>query len=352
MRTKAIFAIVCAALLMSSCRRHNGEAEFDGEIFVDQVAYATGGNVIVTETGMSVLLLGVKDGDNVGTAFLQKYVGETIHVIADSWLDQDPVGADTICGYVVLDDGLCINHMLLKQEPQLFSPINLEDSLESFQPEGDDVREILDMGLYLKQRAFLIEVPMGGGLSSYGTAFFINDEGVALTNHHVFDGSADANCYAYGTASADDSGIDPDKRYTAYAGDIIHADADLDITVFKVDLPRGTKANYLSLSRKHIAQGDRVFTIGNPVGQAEILTATLTDGIVSGYREQHGEKPLVQYTLSTNYGNSGGPVCDKNGKVIAVHCMGDKSKQNVNFGIDILAVRNVLGKLGLYYGGK
>lgn len=352
MRTRAIFAIVCAALFVSSCRRYNSEDKFDGEIFVDQVAFATGGNVIVTETGMSVLLLGVKDGDDVGTAFLQKYVGETIHIIADSKLDQDPAGIDTICGYAVLDDGLCINHMLLKQEPQLFYPINLEDSLESFRPEGDDVRDILDMGLYLKQRAFLIEVPVGGGLSNYGTAFFINDEGVALTNHHVFDGSADAKCYAYSTASIDDSGIDSDKRYTAHAEDIIHADADLDITVFKVNLPRETKTNYLSLSRKHIAQGDRIYTIGNPVGQAEILTATLTDGILSGYREQQSEKPLVQYTLSTNYGNSGGPVCDRKGKVIAVHCMGDKSKQNVNFGIDILAVRNVLGKLGLYYGGK
>lgn len=45
-------------------------------------------------------------------------------------------------------------------------------------------------------------------------------------------------------------------------------------------------------------------------------------------------------------------VCDKNGNVIAVHCMGDKTKQNVNFGIDILAVREILGNLGLYYGGK
>lgn len=352
MKTRVIFAIVYVTLLVSSCGGNDNEDGFENEIFVDQMAFATGGNVIVTETGMNVLLLGVKEGDDVGTAFLQKYVGETIHVIADSKLDQDPVGTDTICGYAVFDNGLCINHMLLRQEPQLFSPINLEDSLESFKPQRDETREITDMGLYLKQRAFLIEVPVGGGLSNYGTAFFINDEGVAITSYHVFDGSSDANCYIYNTVSLDDSGINSDKQYTAYVNDIIQTDAYLDITVFKVNLPKGAKTDYLDLSRKHIASGDRIYTIGNPVGQAEILTATLTDGIVSAYREQHSEKPLVQYTLSTNHGNSGGPVCDKNGKVIAVHCMGDKTKQNVNYGIDILAVRNMLGKLGLYYGGK
>lgn len=306
MKIKVIFAFVCTALLVSSCRRQINDDEFDGEVFVDQVAFAKGGNTVVTETGMNVSLLGVRGGDEVGTAFLQRYVGETIHIIADSQLEQDPAGTDSICGYAVLDDGSCINHLLLKQEPQLFSPINLEDSLESFMPERNVVREILDIGLYLKQRAFLVEVPVGGGLSAYGTAFFVNDEGVALTNHHVFDGSTDAFCHMYSTANADDSGISVDKKYTASASDIICADPDIDITVFKVSLPHGTKSNYLNLSRKHIAQGDRIYTIGNPVGQAEILTATLTDGIVSGYREQHSEKPLVQYTLSTNYGNSGG----------------------------------------------
>ena len=349
---RAILTVVSLTLFVTSCHRNNTDDEFDGEIFADQMADVTGGNVIVTETGMNVYLLGVKEGDEIGTGFLLKYVGETIHVIADSNLDQDPAGTDSIWGYAVLDDGLCINHMLLKQEPQLYSPVNLEDSLDSFRPKKDDVQDIQDMGLYLKQRAFLIEVPVGGGLSNYGTAFFINDDGIAITNHHVFDGSDDANCYLYSTKYFDDSGIDSEKSLTAYVRDIIYTDAALDITVFKVSMPQGTKSNYFCLAKKHISQGDKIFTIGNPVGQAEILTATLTDGIVSGYREQHSEKPLVQYTLSTNHGNSGGPVCDKSGKVIAVHCMGDKTKQNVNFGIDILAVRNKLGKLGLYYGGK
>lgn len=352
MAIKAIITILGVTLLAASCGRHTDEDEFEGEIFTDQMAFAKGGNVIVTETGMNIHMLGVKEDEDAGTAFLQKYAGENIHVIADSRFDQDPVGTDSIWGYAVLDDGRCINHLLLMQEPQLFSPINLEDSLESFRPVRDDLKKILDIGIYLKQRSFMVEMPVGGGLSSYGTAFFINDQGIALTNNHVFDGSEDAYCHFYSMASTDDSGLNPDKRYDAYAQDILYTDPELDLTVFKVSLPQGSKSNYFNLAKKHIAIGEDIFTIGNPVGQGEILTASISNGIVSGYRYQDSAKPMVQYTLSTNYGNSGGPVCDKNGNVIAVHAMGDKTKQNVNYGIDILAVRKELANLELYYGGK
>lgn len=56
--------------------------------------------------------------------------------------------------------------------------------------------------------------------------------------------------------------------------------------------------------------------------------------------------------MSTNGGNSGGPVCDEYGRVIAVHELGRKDLQNVNFGIDILQVRDVLNGLSINYGGK
>lgn len=351
-QVRIAFTVVFATLLAASCRVGSNQDVFEGEIYIDQMASASGGNVITTETGMHVHLLGVKEGDELGTAFLKKFIGETIHVIEDSHLEQDPVGTDTILGYAVLDDGVCINHMLLKQEPRLFTPINLEDSLEAFRTNKEKPQEISDICLYIKQRTFMIEVPLGGGVSNYGTGFFINDEGLAITNCHVFEGSYDAYCYLYDTSRLDDNEIHHELKHNAFTRDIVDCNKSIDITVFKVKLLDGEKSNYFNLSSKHIDQGAKVCTMGNPVDQANVLTGTFTDGMVSGYRNQDDEKPLVQYTLSTNFGNSGGPVCDKNGRVIAVHCMGDKSKQNVNYGIDILVVRKMLNKLGFYYGGK
>ncbi len=346
------FTLMFVVLVTSCVNGGHGEGIFDGEVYVDQVVSASSGNVIKTVNGMNVQLLGIKEGDELGTVFLKKYIGETIHVIEDSHFEQDPIGTDTIYGYVVLDDGVCVNHLLLKQEPQLFTPINLEDSLEEFSPNVNKPQEIVDICLYIKQRSFMIEVPLGGGVSNYGTGFFINEEGLAVTNSHVLDGSYDAFCYLYDTSSLDDNKIHQELKRDVAKSDILVCNKTLDITVFKVTLSDGDKSDYFIFSNKHIGQGEDVYTMGNPVDQASVLMGTFTNGVVSGYRNQDEEKPLVQYTLSTNCGNSGGPVCDKYGRVIAVHCMGDKSKQNVNYGIDILAVRKILNKLGFYYGGK
>ena len=56
--------------------------------------------------------------------------------------------------------------------------------------------------------------------------------------------------------------------------------------------------------------------------------------------------------MTTNGGNSGGPVCDKCGQIVAVHELGDKSMQNTNYGIDAMQLRVVLDQLNLNYGGK
>ena len=61
---------------------------------------------------------------------------------------------------------------------------------------------------------------------------------------------------------------------------------------------------------------------------------------------------LIQYDMATNGGNSGGPVCDIYGQIVAVHELGDKTAQNINYGIDAAQLRTVLNRLGLKYGGR
>ena len=90
-------------------------------------------------------------------------------------------------------------------------------------------------------------------------------------------------------------------------------------------------------------------TLGNPHG----LTASFSSGVLSAYRpDPERDVLLMQYDMATNGGNSGGPVCDKYGQIIAVHEMGDKSAQGINFGIDAMQLRSQLDRLGLQYGGK
>lgn len=341
---------------MFSCRGGSDseydEDYFEGEIYVDELKSVKNGNTIITSTGMEVELLGVFPGNERAKAFMKNFICEQIHVIEDSNYPQDPIGADKIVGYVVFSDHRCLNHMLIRQEPNVLDITTVEDSLESFKNVGHQPVQVPDLALYIKQRSFMIEVPEGGGVANFGTGFFINDEGLAMTCHHVLNGNHDANGYLFDPTHPDNSSIQTALRRQIKKEDIVWTDEKLDITVFKVTLKAEDSRGYFNLAKKHVPVGTELGTIGNPVSATDILFGSFTPGAVSAYRYSDTNRPLVQYSLGTNRGNSGGAVADKTGSVIAVHAMGDETREGVNFGIDILAVRKALDSRGIIYGGK
>jgi S1-C subfamily serine protease len=84
-----------------------------------------------------------------------------------------------------------------------------------------------------------------------------------------------------------------------------------------------------------LQQGDKVYTIGNPVG----LRNTVTSGIFSGYR-QHKDtgEVMLQTDAPINPGNSGGPLIDERGRVHGVNTMIIQNTQGIGFAIPIQAV--------------
>ncbi len=82
-----------------------------------------------------------------------------------------------------------------------------------------------------------------------------------------------------------------------------------------------------------LKQGDRVYTIGHPVG----LAHTVTSGIVSGIRK-FKEDVYIQTDAPINPGNSGGPLINDFGKVIGVNTMIVKNTEGIGFAIAIKAV--------------
>lgn len=82
-------------------------------------------------------------------------------------------------------------------------------------------------------------------------------------------------------------------------------------------------------------QGDKVFTIGNPVG----LRNTVTAGIFSGYR-QHKDtgEVMLQTDAPINPGNSGGPLIDERGQVHGINTMIIRDTQGIGFAIPIREV--------------
>lgn len=67
---------------------------------------------------------------------------------------------------------------------------------------------------------------------------------------------------------------------------------------------------------RRLQQGEKVYTIGSPVG----LRHTVTSGIFSGYRERTSDgRVLLQTDAPINPGNSGGPLIGLDGHVIGVN---------------------------------
>lgn len=81
-----------------------------------------------------------------------------------------------------------------------------------------------------------------------------------------------------------------------------------------------------------IRQGDRVYTIGSPVG----LRNTVTAGVFSGLRKRAEDgSVLIQTDAPINPGNSGGPLIDEKGYVRGVNTMILMDTEGIGFAIPI-----------------
>jgi tetratricopeptide (TPR) repeat protein len=75
--------------------------------------------------------------------------------------------------------------------------------------------------------------------------------------------------------------------------------------------------------------GEKILVLGNPRG----LEGTVSDGIVSAFRNVPNIGKLVQITAPISQGSSGSPVINLKGEVIGVATLNLKDGQNLNFAI-------------------
>lgn len=154
---------------------------------------------------------------------------------------------------------------------------------------------------------------------SQGSGFFI-DKNTLVTNFHC-------------VAGADRIEFKVTNNDEIYKGArVIKASDEYDLAIIKTkqDFPY-VKVD--SLGKEKI--GSKIYAIGNPRG----LEGTLSDGILSGKRDNDGIEYL-QITAPINPGNSGGPVLNENGAVIGVATFTFKNSQNLNFAMPIKYISN------------
>ena len=163
-----------------------------------------------------------------------------------------------------------------------------------------------------------------GSPSGSGSGFFIDENGTAITNFHVLDGSTKA---VIKTEDGVEYEIDQ----------VVASDEKWDIAKFTIKNKTRKDFQYLTFTDKVVEQGDKVYNISAPLG----LEHTVSEGIVSSLRsDSHGK--VIQITAPISPGSSGSAILDEQGKVMAVATFQKRGGQNLNFGVSIDTDRLVM----------
>src|SRR5262249_10968371 len=179
-----------------------------------------------------------------------------------------------------------------------------------------------------------------------GTGVLISDDGYALTNFHVVQGSGPLmQC-----------GL-PDG--TLYDAVLVGLDKVGDVALIKIYPKKdGQKFPFAVMGDSDLVrEGDWSLAMGNPFLLATDFRPTVTLGMTSGVqRYQYPAGTLLEYPsciqidTSINPGNSGGPLFNMKGELIGINGRGSFDKRGrinsgVGYAISINQIKNYMGHL-------
>ena len=165
-----------------------------------------------------------------------------------------------------------------------------------------------------------------------GSGVVLDDKGHVLTNYHVVD---DAEQVLVTLA---------DGR--VLKGNVVGGDEETDVAVLKVEDGTLPPAEFGDSDALRV--GQPVLAIGNPLGLAG--GPTVTSGVVSSLRRSlrgpYGDGlKVIQTDAAVNPGNSGGPLVDLEGRVVAITAATMPWAEGIGFAIPVNAAREIAVEL-------
>jgi S1-C subfamily serine protease len=148
-----------------------------------------------------------------------------------------------------------------------------------------------------------------------GTGFFINRDGILLSNYHVIQGCASVSLYHNGVK---------------YPSNIIASDRTNDIAI----ISSTKKSNqYFRVDRDGPSLLEEIFVAGYPLGLKVSNSLKVSSGRVSSLAGFGDNYANFQLDAAINPGNSGGPIINKKVNVVGIAVAYLPSAQGFNFGI-------------------
>jgi len=157
--------------------------------------------------------------------------------------------------------------------------------------------------------------------ASVGSGFLVSDEGHILTNYHVVSEAAlqpDRYRLVYSTA---------DRREGPLQ--LLGFDAIHDLAVVKPADPAplaGHGALHFRPRDQPLAQGERIYSLGNPLDVGFAVIEGTYNGLV-----ERSFYPTIFFSGSLNPGVSGGPTLDGQGAVIGINVAARRDGEQVSF---------------------
>jgi S1-C subfamily serine protease len=150
---------------------------------------------------------------------------------------------------------------------------------------------------------------------NYGAGVVVDSRGLVLTNLHVIDATHTITVTPFGGEPA--------------LARVVDSDAVLDLALLALPGPAGPGATLGSASS--LGVGDEVLAVGSP----RKMYFSVSRGLVSFPSRSLDNVDYIQTDLPINVGNSGGPLVDREGRVVGIVSFILKDSQGLSFALPI-----------------
>ncbi len=182
----------------------------------------------------------------------------------------------------------------------------------------NDVNSLTSVDIYSKHSpaVFYIELYNNAGTPiSSGSGFFIESNGVAITNYHVIEGANSAKI------------ILPESKKTYDVAGVYTYNKEQDWAIIQV---KGDGFLTLDIaSDESVHTGQKVYAIGSPLG----LQNTISEGLLSNKKVALGNVEYYQISAPISHGSSGGALLNEKAQVIGITSASFVEGQNLNLAI-------------------
>jgi S1-C subfamily serine protease/regulator of sirC expression with transglutaminase-like and TPR domain len=163
------------------------------------------------------------------------------------------------------------------------------------------------------------------GTGGLGSGFVLKADGLIATNRHVI-------------GEARRIKVETSDGKVEEVTEVFASDAHLDLAILRV-ARKDLKPLTLGDSAK-LRQGERIVAMGNPEG----LAYSVVEGVISEPNREIDGISMIQVALPIEHGNSGGPLLDRQGRVLGLLTLKSARTDNLGFAMPVNELKKLIEK--------